>query len=214
MTRSEAGKIGAKISVEIRRLKILKSREDYGRAPKKCLFCGLSIIFEKRLQYRFCNHRCAAAFNNEKKAKTCDFCSSAFHQGWTKTKFCSRACMFAAHDACLFLKFEAGLLKNPSQLRRLLLKKRGHKCEMCGGTVWRTCKIPLDVDHINGNAQDCRPENVRLLCKNCHAITPTYGSKNRGNGRPERRAYYAKHFRASTSSEDLSSVNLNGSGQH
>jgi len=28
---------------------------------------------------------------------------------------------------------------------------------------------------------------MRLLCPNCHAQTPTYKSKNRGNGRAYRR---------------------------
>jgi hypothetical protein len=47
-----------------------------------------------------------------------------------------------------------------------------------------TGKVPLEVDHIDGNWNNHRPEYVRLLCPNCHALTPTFKGLNRGNGRP------------------------------
>lgn len=60
------------------------------------------------------------------------------------------------------------------------LKKR--ECEGCGREKWTSkitgpevVDIPLDVDHINGDRDDNRLENLRLLCKNCHGLTPTYG---------------------------------------
>jgi 5-methylcytosine-specific restriction endonuclease McrA len=30
-------------------------------------------------------------------------------------------------------------------------------------------------------------KNLNLLCPNCHSLTPTYGSLNKGNGRLKRR---------------------------
>lgn len=44
--------------------------------------------------------------------------------------------------------------------------------------------IPLDIHHIDGDFKNDKKENLKLLCKNCHAQTETYGSKNNGNGRP------------------------------
>lgn len=58
----------------------------------------------------------------------------------------------------------------------------GSPCEWAR-TNSATGKIPFQLDHINGDSSDSRPENVRLLCPGCHALTPTYGALNKGQGR-------------------------------
>jgi 5-methylcytosine-specific restriction endonuclease McrA len=52
------------------------------------------------------------------------------------------------------------------------------ECYECGLTQWRGQKLPSQLDHINGDSQDHRLENLRILCPNCHALTPTYCGKN------------------------------------
>ena len=67
------------------------------------------------------------------------------------------------------------------KLKRRLLRARALEpcCYGCHLTRWRDAPIPLELDHINGNNRDNRLENLRLLCPNCHALTPTYRSKRR-----------------------------------
>ena len=48
------------------------------------------------------------------------------------------------------------------------------ECEWCEITEWRGLPAPLELDHIDGNHQNNALVNLRILCPNCHAQTPTY----------------------------------------
>jgi len=51
-------------------------------------------------------------------------------------------------------------------------------CSGCELVEWLGQPIPLELDHINGDRDDNRMDNLRLLCPNCHAQTPTYRGRN------------------------------------
>lgn len=65
---------------------------------------------------------------------------------------------------------------------RLRLIKEGllqAKCYSCNLTIWLNQLIPLELEHKDGNHENNHLDNLTLLCPNCHALTPTYRSKNR-----------------------------------
>lgn len=75
-----------------------------------------------------------------------------------------------------------------AHVRKWLIEVRGEQCEKCS---WNninpyTNKIPLQINHKDGNSLNTVPENIELLCPNCHSLTSTYGGLNRGNGRKAR----------------------------
>lgn len=57
------------------------------------------------------------------------------------------------------------------------------RCELCD---WHTRstdgRVPVELDHINGNHSDNRIENLRILCPNCHSLQTTHRALNKRIG--------------------------------
>ncbi len=57
------------------------------------------------------------------------------------------------------------------------------QCEECGWAKFaENNRLPLELDHINGNGRDNRIENLRILCPNCHSLKSTHRGLNRKKG--------------------------------
>lgn len=59
------------------------------------------------------------------------------------------------------------------ELKEIIKAERGAKCETCGSTE------NLDLHHIQPRKHKGKnvPENLQLLCRKCHAITPSFGRR-------------------------------------
>lgn len=59
-------------------------------------------------------------------------------------------------------------------------KLKSECCEECGWNKRsKDGRLPLELDHINGDSTDNRLENLRILCPNCHCLKPTHRGRNR-----------------------------------
>jgi hypothetical protein len=76
-------------------------------------------------------------------------------------------------------------------IRRYLFEKYDNKCAKCGWSETNkfSGKIPLEIEHIDGDYRNCLEENFTLLCPNCHSLTKTYKGANKGKGRANRVKY-------------------------
>jgi 5-methylcytosine-specific restriction endonuclease McrA len=58
-----------------------------------------------------------------------------------------------------------------------------YKCSECGIANWRDKDISLELDHIDGNAHNCKLSNLRYVCPNCHSQTKTYKGRSINTGK-------------------------------
>ena len=65
-----------------------------------------------------------------------------------------------------------------NRLCTILYELYGKQCHMCHNTTHNGHPIPLDTHHIDGDRSNNTLSNIILLCKNCHAQTENYKSKN------------------------------------
>ena len=81
----------------------------------------------------------------------------------------------------LHLLLQRGSAYHSDKLRRRLIAEGVFeaRCAACGLTHWRGGRIPLELDHIDGDRENNELHNVRLVCPNCHALTPTYRGRNK-----------------------------------
>jgi hypothetical protein len=134
--------------------------------PKKprtpCVVCGKE---PKRARYRYCSNACQMKFQRHE-----------FLRKW-------RAGLASGDIAGVNVELSISKL-----VRQYLFEKYGNCCARCGWGERNTYtgKVPLQVEHLNGDSSDSREENLTLLCPNCHSLTATYGGADRGKGRGKR----------------------------
>lgn len=131
--------------------------------------------------------------SNNKKIYYCLNCNNIYEPTHNKQKFC---CSHCVQEFKFNLKINDWLNGNNNGVRgknatckwikKYLIKLYGEKCMKCGWCEKNpyTENIPIELEHIDGNFKNNNIKNLILLCPNCHSLTSTYKSLNKGKGRP------------------------------
>ena len=173
---------------------------------KLCATCGVEFVAKADRKQKFCSRSCSATFSNKyspkrleiykSRKKFCLWCSEDII-GHGKT-YCSLGCKTRYYQK----KAVEEWLNNPEKaqtgyslkkpIRDYLISQAENRCSSCGWNEINpvTRRTPLEIDHINGDSNDNRIENLRVLCPNCHSLTPTYRALNKKSSRVARSKYY------------------------
>jgi hypothetical protein len=130
----------------------------------------------------------------------CAQCKEDFLAQNKSRKFCSRKCELEYKYNDRIQKWLSGEIsggkgegygKLASWAIRYLLEKAKYKCEKCGFNKAhpRTGKTILETHHKDENPNNSRPENIIILCPNCHSLAD---SKNNAKGTGRR--YYKQQY--------------------
>jgi hypothetical protein len=125
------------------------------------------------------------------KVYTCLHCSNEFTRKYyssTPPKYCSNRCQ---HDRRIIASnegFDQGEVVYFETQKRILTERFGYQCATCSINEWHGQTLVLQVDHIDGDPGNNKGGNLRLLCPNCHSLTPTYKGGNKNNPKQDRRS--------------------------
>ena len=115
-----------------------------------------------------------------------------------RSKYCSNKCQKEYQYKTYINKWKnnqingmRGEYQISSYIKTYLFNKYNNKCARCGWGEFNkyTNKIPLEIEHIDGNYKNNIEENLILLYPNCHSLTSTYKGANLNKGRKSRNKY-------------------------
>jgi len=160
---------------------------------------------------KFCSKSCAAKINNRKTPKRskgprwtmgkCGNCHREFEykKRYTAGKYCSPECSAEGRKKETVNEWLSGkrdLVNITHAIKNYLRKQAGNMCSECGWNKKNptTGKCPLEIHHLDGNSENNTPENLQVLCPNCHSLTESWKALNSGNASSSRRNFFAKHM--------------------
>lgn len=188
------------IRLKAQRLGLKSKSKDNLKETKECLNCNIIFTSLKSEERKFCSSSCSTIYNNKLREKketniiSCKNCSKDILLSKNINRvFCSKKChRDYEYDERIILWKQNKLTgykgKNKSiapWLRKYLFNLRGAKCERCGWDVVHPIdgKPLVEINHIDGNAENNSENNLEILCPNCHSMTHNFRARNKNSTR-------------------------------
>lgn len=145
---------------------------------------------------KFCSRSCSVTYSNQHRKKKIEYyyCINCNKEIPKKNKYCSTKCFNEYRYKQKIKQWKDGewdgstgdkWIDLSSTIKKYIFDKYENKCAKCGWSEINpyTGTLPLEIEHIDGDATNNEEENLILLCPNCHSLTPTYRGANKGNGK-------------------------------
>ena len=146
----------------------------YNQNPILCKKCNTPLSYEQRLgENSFCSRKCAAG--------------SRIHKPLVPRRSFKEAalCAWRIKKTLDMESWKQGkLIISDDRAKTLLIFEQGENCSQCGWAERNPFSntIPIELEHVDGDCYNNKYENTKLLCPNCHALTPTFRGLNVGKG--------------------------------
>ena len=124
--------------------------------------------------------------NREKKEKQCLNCGNDIPN---RNVYCNNKCQSEYELKQSFKLLEEGKFEELGRMdtidslsKKYLIHKNGNECMKCGWNEVNphTGRVPIQLNHIDGNPENHSLDNVELLCPNCHSLTEYFGRRGKG----------------------------------
>ena len=133
----------------------------------------------------------------------CQYCGKENKYRYSSgNKYCNVKCQMAEKQDKVLTEFLNGTYTNktgkfPGVAKDYVFEQQGKKCGICGIKDWNGQPIVFQADHIDGDSSNLKPNNLQMICPNCHSQTDTWGRKGIPLNKPKddsrnqyRRNYY------------------------
>ena len=155
-----------------------------------CLNCHVEL--KGKHQKKFCSRSCSASFTNptkkRKEPKRCKHCGKEIVR---QNIYCNKKCKDDFYYEKWINEWKDGKVSGNTgvdglgvsrHVRRYLFEITNNECSKCGWSEVNefTGKIPLQINHVDGDWKRTSPDNVELICPNCHSLTKYHTGKLNG----------------------------------
>lgn len=193
----------------------LNRHKPYCKGIRRCQNPTCNKILKTLYQVKYCSSGCSTIVNQPGRKLSIEtrnkISISNGGEGITSERILNKKCLncgkpiynkkYCNRDCQNQKKYKDDLedwFKNPDSfntpryfMKKYLIEKHDNKCSRCGWNKKHpvTESIPLELHHKDGNWRNNNPNNLDLVCPNCHSLTITYRN-NKASGREYHRKYY------------------------